>query len=273
MMPIFRDELSSHQGTQNFPEGWQNFFIRNGFFRYQIDGKEARDSGLTDLTIEIKRHEKIGVVGKSGSGKSTFAKMLLGLYDLEKGEYKFGDKNFHSIRHSEVTNKMALVLQDSEMFNLSLKDNITLMRKFDQKLFDQALEISALNDLVEKLPEGVDALIGEKGYRLSGGERQRIGIARAIYKDPEILILDEATSSLDSRTESSILKAFEDKLAKKTIVSIAHRVSTLKNSDRIVVFDQGSIVEEGKFKDLSKNENSKFFEIYHSQQVNAKVIK
>jgi ABC-type multidrug transport system fused ATPase/permease subunit len=111
------------------------------------------------------------------------------------------------------------------------------------------------------LPDGVDTLIGEKGYRLSGGERQRIGIARAIYKDPQILVLDEATSSLDSKTETLIQQGLEEGLKKKTVISIAHRVSTLKNVDRIVVFDEGKIVEEGTFEELSKDSNAKFYEI------------
>jgi len=225
MMPIFWQDTMTNSGIENFPANWQEISLSDANFNYRK--KDESESGINHLSILIKKHEKVGVVGRSGSGKSTFAKILLGLYELEKGTYKIGDTDFKNIKHEKVTDNVSLVLQDSEMFNLSLKDNITLMRKFDQKLFNQALEIAALRDLVEKLPEGVDALIGEKGYRLSGGERQRIGIARAIYKDPEILILDEATSSLDSKTESAILKAFEEKLMKKTVISIAHRVSTL----------------------------------------------
>lgn len=274
MMPIFEDELSFKQGIAHFPKDWRELSIYKGFFSYIKNEKmQSSDSGLNDLNIQVAKHEKVGVVGKSGSGKSTFAKILLGLYGLENGEYKIGNIDFYSVKHSQITDNIALVLQDSEMFNLSLKDNITLMRKFDSKLFEQAIEISSLLELIEKLPDGIDTLIGEKGYRLSGGERQRIGIARAIYKDPQILILDEATSSLDSKTETSILRSFEQKLQKKTIISIAHRISTLKNVDRIVVFDRGTIVEEGTFSGLSKDSNSKFHEIYQSQQMNDKVSK
>ena len=132
------------------------------------------------------------------------------------------------------------------------------MRPFDTDLFEKAISIAQLKPVIEKLPDGIETLIGEKGYRLSGGERQRIGIARAIYKDPQILILDEATSSLDSNTEALIQKAFEEILKKKTVISIAHRVSTLKNVDRIFVFDNGQIVETGLFQELSQDKGSKF---------------
>jgi ABC-type multidrug transport system fused ATPase/permease subunit len=274
MMPIFYDNSERKQGALAFPKKWDTCSIQHATFRYpKRSGAEEgmHNSGLEDISITISKYEKIGVVGKSGSGKSTFAKLFLGLYDYDKGEFKIGDTPFQKIKHSEITQEVALVLQDSEMFNLSLKENITLMREFDEVLFNTALQISQLSELVQQLPDGIQTLIGEKGYRLSGGERQRIGIARAIYKDPQILVLDEATSSLDSKTESLIQEGFETHLKKKTIISIAHRISTLKNVDKIVVFDKGTIVEEGGFNELSKKKDSKFYEIYQYQKKHTKV--
>ncbi len=269
MMPIFVDESRAHQGNEPFPKEWQKISIENASFAYQrkneVEGlPDVEALGLDALHLEIKKYEKIGVVGESGSGKSTFAKMLLGLYQFTNGRFKIGETNFSDITHEAVTSNIALVLQDSEMFNLSLKENITLMRKFDQELFQKAVLISQLGTVIEKMPAGIDTLIGEKGYRLSGGERQRIGIARAIYKDPQILVLDEATSSLDTKTEALIQKAFEMHLTKKTIVSIAHRITTLRNVDRIIVFSKGKLVEQGTFKELSKNKDSHFYHLSHA---------
>jgi ABC-type multidrug transport system fused ATPase/permease subunit len=269
MMPIFWDEATSQQGHLSFPKDWDKIRIENASFKYankagEGQSSEVKDRGINNLTVQINKFEKVGVVGKSGSGKSTFAKILLGLYEFDSGLFKIGTRKFYDIRHDCLTKEIALVLQDSEMFNLSLKENITLMRTFDADLFEKAISIAQLKSVIEKLPDGIDTLIGEKGYRLSGGERQRIGIARAIYKDPQVLVLDEATSSLDSKTELLIQHAFEEHLKKKTVISIAHRISTLKNVDKVIVFEEGEIVEEGTYKELSKNVNSKFYEINNS---------
>ena len=123
-----------------------------------------------------------------------------------------------------------------------------------------------MDDVVARLPQGLDTLVGEKGYHLSGGERQRLGIARAICKNASILIFDEATSSLDSKTEYHIQEALDKELKEKTIITIAHRVSTLKNTDRIFVFDNGEIVEVGTYDELSANKKSKFYELYSTQE-------
>jgi ABC-type multidrug transport system fused ATPase/permease subunit len=260
MMPIYWQEDINYFGDKIFPNTFENLKITKASFTYK-----SEVVGLKDINIEINRNQKIGVVGRSGSGKSTLAKILMGLYKLESGEFRINDLDFYSFKHSEVTKNMALVLQDSEMFNLSLKENITLLKNIDSKLFATALEISQLEELIEKLPEGLETLIGEKGYRLSGGERQRVGLARAICKNPQILILDEATSSLDTRTESLIQEGLEKYLEAKTMIIIAHRVSTLKNVDRILVFDAGEIIEQGSFDQLLKNKESKFNQIYTMQ--------
>jgi len=267
MMPIFWGDSQAKQGSLEFPKEWDKISILNATFSYpaSVENNPEHKVGLKNLNLSFNKFEKIGVVGQSGSGKSTFAKILLGLYGFDSGIFTIGNTDFKDIKHNEVTKEMTLVLQDSEMFNLSIKENITLMREFDPVLFEKAVLVSQLKDVIEKLPNGLDTLIGEKGYKLSGGERQRIGIARAIYKNAQILILDEATSSLDSRTESFIQEALETALQKQTVISIAHRVSTLKNMDRIIVFSDGCLVEEGKYQDLSQNPHSKFNEIYKKQ--------
>jgi ABC-type multidrug transport system fused ATPase/permease subunit len=265
MMPIYWTEMKIKEGSLPFPIAWKELKIVDGSFQYQPDDTGEKEYALKDINITIQKHEKIGVVGHSGSGKSTLSKVLLGLYELEKGIFTIDHTNFYDLKHSEITHNIAIVLQDSEMFNLSLRDNITLMREVDTVLLEKAIRIAQLEDLIGKLPEGMDTLIGEKGYRLSGGERQRLGIARAICKDPQILVLDEATSSLDSKTESLIQEAIENELQKKTLIIIAHRISTLKNVDRIYVFDHGKIVEDGRFHILMNDPKSKFYEVYQSQ--------
>lgn len=264
MMPIYwNSETAASEGHKQFPSDWKTLAIRDGYLRY---GKSDTTYALEGITLVIKKNEKIGIVGHSGSGKSTLAKVLLGLYPLDKGTFAIGETNYYDIRHVEVTRHIATVLQESEMFNMSLRDNITLMRNVPDALLEKAVEIAQLNDLINKLPDGLDTLIGEKGYKVSGGERQRIGIARAICKDPEILVLDEATSSLDSRTEMHIQEALEKELQQKTMIIIAHRVSTLKNADRIIVFEKGKIVEEGTYDSLMHDKTSQFYRVYSSQQ-------
>jgi ABC-type multidrug transport system fused ATPase/permease subunit len=272
MMPIFWEETATSSGKEKFPASWNSIELVDATFYYPkketaLADVRTLDTGLEKISLSIKKNEKIGIVGRSGSGKSTLAKILLGLYNLESGEYMIGGREFTSIKHEEVTRYMALVLQDSEMFNLSLKENVTLMREWNKHLFDKAVSIAQLEELIAKLPEGTETLIGEKGYRLSGGERQRLGIARAIYRDPQILVLDEATSSLDNKTETAIQHAIDTQLSNKTIITIAHRISTLKNVDRIFVFENGKISEEGTFSGLMADQSSKFYNIYQNTPV------
>jgi ABC-type multidrug transport system fused ATPase/permease subunit len=263
MMPIFWSNKTS-KGKLNFPINWKKISIENATFSYKkIDEKVDRD--LHDIGFTISRNEKIGIVGRTGSGKSTVAKLLVGLYNIDNGKYLIDNIDFYKINPDEVLKNITLVLQESEMFNFSLKENITLLKELNPTLFKKAIEVSQLKQVIEKLPEGIETLIGEKGYHLSGGERQRVGISRAIYKNSPILIFDEATSSLDSRTEIQFQEELE-KINDKTIIIIAHRVSTLRKVDRIYVFDNGRVVETGTFDTLSKDPDSHFSKIYFSQK-------
>lgn len=267
MMPIYWQDQEKEHGTLAFPTQWNHLSITNGSFDYKDipDSNSSKNGAIQNVSLKVERNRKIGIVGKSGSGKSTLAKLLVGLYKLDQGEYRVGKTNFYDIKHGEVTHHMTLVLQDSEMFNLSLKENITLLRNIESDIFKTAIKIAQLEELIEKLPDGLGTLIGEKGYRLSGGERQRVGLARAICKNPQILILDEATSSLDSKTESLVQAGLERYLQGKTMIIIAHRVSTLRNVDKVYVFEAGQIVEEGSYKALLENPASKFNEVYKNQ--------
>ena len=266
MMPIFLGKTTSKENKNRkeiFPQNWQKIEIKNGDFSYK---KESKTAGVSNVSLSINKNQKIGLVGKTGSGKSTLAKLLVGLYDWNSGSYKIEKENFKKIKKEELSRNLAIVLQESEMFNFSLKDNVTLMRRISPKLLQKAIKISQLEEVIAKLPQGLNTVIGEKGYHLSGGERQRVGIARAICRDAEILIFDEATSSLDNRTEKLIQDALESEFEKKTMIFVAHRISTLKNVDTIHVFKDGKIVESGNYDELKSNVQSEFSRLYTSQK-------
>lgn len=261
MMPIFLDQSTIKTGHQKFPKKWDKIEIVNGDFAYP-SGKKA----LNSISLSLARNEKLGIAGSSGSGKSTLVKMLLGLYALESGEFRIGEKNYYDIAHDDLIKNIAVVLQETELFNLSLRDNITGLKSIDEEMLELALDISQLKDVLKKLPERLDTLVGEKGYKLSGGERQRLGIARAICKDAPILLLDEATSALDSKTEKKIMDKLMAKFSNnKTLIIIAHRISTLKDTDRVVVFEDGYILEEGTYDSLIEDSSSHLGQLYALQ--------
>ena len=259
MMPIFRETEFIKRGNESFPKEWNRIEIKNGSMQYG-----SGQVGLANFSLMLKRNTKTGLAGLSGSGKSTLAKIILGLYALQSGEFKIGQgknmQNYYSIAHNETLGNITVVLQETELFNLSLRDNITMMRGEDSELLNKAIKISQLEEVINKLPNGLNSLIGEKGYMLSGGERQRLGIARAIYKNAPIVILDEATSSLDSETEGKIMEKLLGEYGQdKTFLIIAHRLGTLKYTDNIAVMEHGQIVEEGSYGKLINNKDGVFY--------------
>jgi ABC-type multidrug transport system fused ATPase/permease subunit len=241
-------------------EDWKEIKFENVNFRY----KERQV--LKNLSLNIKRNEKVGVVGPSGCGKSTLAKILIGLYKPQSGKVMIDNHEIFDYKQSSVTNKISIVLQDSEMFNMSLRDNLTISSvNREDFLLNTAIDISQMAPVIKKLPNGLGTLIGEKGYKMSGGERQRLGIARAIYRNADVIIMDEATSHLDSKTESIIQSKIKERLRNKTMIIIAHRLSTLRDVDRIIVMDKGNIIEEGKFDDLIRKRGA-FYKLYRIQK-------
>jgi ABC-type multidrug transport system fused ATPase/permease subunit len=262
MMPIFKETEFIKTGDEKFPKDWGKIEIKNAFMEYG-----SGQIGLVDFNLKLEKNTKIGIAGSSGSGKSTLAKIILGLYAIKSGEFKIGEKDYYSILHNETLSNITVVLQETELFNLSLRENITMMRNLDISLLNKAVEISQLKEVVDKLPDGLDSLIGEKGYMLSGGERQRLGIARAIYKNAPIAILDEATSSLDSETESRVMEKLLGEYGKeKTFLIIAHRLGTLKYTDSISVMENGKVVENGSYEKLMNDTNSVFHKMNQEQK-------
>jgi ABC-type multidrug transport system fused ATPase/permease subunit len=260
MMPLFWIDNRLPTGNRKFPSDWQSIRFDEAVFRY--DGKPA----VGPLSLEVKRGEIVGIAGPSGSGKSTLIKLLLGLYHLERGRLQIGDASIEEIRHEELIANVAVVLQETELFNFSLRENITMMREVPPALFDRACAIACLNDVIAGLPGGLDTIVGERGYSLSGGERQRVGIARAICRNASILLLDEATSALDSATEQMVMEQLMLEYGSdRTMLIVAHRTSTLRDADRIVVFDQGKLVEQGRFLELAEDPASRFGTMYAIQ--------
>lgn len=241
------------------PKNWKSIEFKNINFSYK------KKSVLRNFSLKIKRGEKIGIVGRSGCGKSTLTKLLLGLYKVNSGEICIDGININLFKHSSITNTITPVLQDSEMFNLSLEGNITISTpRTNEELLNKSIRISALSQVIATFPRGLRTMLGEKGYKVSGGERQRIGIARAIYKNSSVMLLDEATSHLDSKTELHIQECIEKELHDKTLIVIAHRPSTLKNVDRIIVMEKGKVVESGTFNDLVRA-RKQFYSLYRLQ--------
>jgi ATP-binding cassette subfamily B protein len=217
-------------------------------------GRET--GGIEQLDLTIAAGEKIGVVGASGAGKSTFVALLLRLYEAEQGDIFIDDQNIRDVTQESLRRSIAMVTQETAMFNRSARDNILYGRPdADDAAMVAAAKQAEAHEFILQLEDhkgrtGYDAHLGERGVKLSGGQRQRIALARAIIKDAPILILDEATSALDSEVEAAIQSALERVMEGKTVMAIAHRLSTLREMDRIVVLAQGKIAEAGSHDQL-----------------------
>ena len=205
---------------------------------------------LDDVSLVIAPGEKVALVGASGGGKSTLVQALLGLYPVRAGHIAYGDAEVSSIGWEMVREHVGVVLQHPVLFNDSVRANLTLGRAANDATLWQALEIAQLKDIIAALPHQLDTVVGRQGVRLSGGQRQRLAIARMIVADPRIVILDEATSALDSATERHLHRAMHAFLAGRTTLIIAHRLSAVREADRILVFENGRVVESGGHDEL-----------------------
>lgn len=209
---------------------------------------------LDGVTLSIAEGEKVALVGASGGGKSTLVQIILGLYPADSGELYFDGVNLKEIGLDIVRENVATVLQHPAMFNDTVRENLSLGRIIDDATIWQALEIAQLRQTVSEMPEQLDSIIGRSGIRLSGGQRQRLAIARMILADPKVVILDEATSSLDTETEALLHEAMHAFLQNRTTLIIAHRLSAVKQADRVLVFDAGKIIDEGGHQELINKE-------------------
>ena len=222
--------------------------VHDVYFRY------GENEVLNGVSLNLQAGEKVALVGASGGGKSTLVQIILGLYQPQSGSVSFDGVPSTEIGLDVVRENVASVLQHPALFNDSVRMNLTLGRDMDEAALWRALSIAQLADTVLALPNGLDTLIGRQGVRLSGGQRQRLAIARMILADPRVVILDEATSALDAATEARLHAALHDFLKHRTTLIIAHRLSAVKQADRVYVFDGGQIIEEGAHIELIRGD-------------------
>ncbi|WP_029192447.1 ABC transporter ATP-binding protein [Paenibacillus harenae] len=251
-------------------DGGKQFQLQDGIecrqVNYRYDPKEPVFA-LRDINVYIPANRMTAVVGMSGAGKSTLIDMLMGLIQPERGQVLIDgvtlrdEKQLLSLRSA-----IGYVAQDPFLFNASIRDNLKLVdpNAGDAELWN-ALKFSVSDEFVRMLPQGLDTVIGDRGIRLSGGERQRIVLARAILKRPSILVLDEATSALDSENERLIQEALDRLKGSMTIIVIAHRLSTIRNADQVIVIEQGEVIQQGGYKQLSQEPKGKFRQLLNYQ--------
>jgi ATP-binding cassette subfamily C protein len=238
--PVYQHKINPFAGKHTV-----GLRIENICFSY---GEEF--NVLDGVSLEIAAGEKVALVGASGGGKSTLVQIILGLYPAKSGELYFDGVNIRDIGLDVVRENVATVLQQPAMLNDTVRENLCLGHEHDDEQLWQALEIAQLRDVVENMAAGLDTIIGRSGVRISGGQRQRLAIARMILSDPKVVILDEATSALDTETESRLHDAMHAFLQNRTTLIIAHRLSAVRQADRVLVFDAGQIIDEGRHDDL-----------------------
>jgi ATP-binding cassette, subfamily B, bacterial len=228
------------------------------------DGKPS-DLVFKDLSLQIPSGQRVGLVGHSGSGKTTLTKLLLRFADIQKGEILIDGQKISEVTQASLRDNIAYVPQEPMLFHRSIRENIAYGKPnaTDEEIRTAARQANAL-EFIEKLPDGFDTLTGERGVKLSGGQRQRIAIARAILKDAPVLVLDEATSALDTESEQLIQEALKNLMHDKTSLVIAHRLSTVAGLDRIIVLDDGKIVEDDTHENLISRDG-KYAKLWNRQ--------
>jgi ABC-type multidrug transport system fused ATPase/permease subunit len=238
--------------------------IKNLSFSYE---EQKQEIVLSDISLAIESGAKVGVVGHSGAGKSTLVGLLLGFYEPSKGVIYVNGQDMASNSPAYIRSLIGYVPQDTSLFNRTIRENIAYAKpSAKEEEIIAALKKAEAWNFVEKLPKGLDTLVGERGVKLSGGQRQRIAIARAILKDAPLLLLDEATSALDSVSEQAIQRALHELMKGRTAIVIAHRLSTLKHLDKIFVLEKGIIAEQGTHDELLKIKNGMYADLWKRQK-------
>uniref|UniRef100_UPI0025BD0DD8 ABC transporter ATP-binding protein n=1 Tax=Lacinutrix sp. TaxID=1937692 RepID=UPI0025BD0DD8 len=209
------------------------------------------DLVLKNFTVDVDKGKTIALVGQSGSGKSTIANLVTRFYDVNQGSITIDGENIKGLTKNSLRSLMGLVTQDSILFNDTVKNNVLIGKQdaTDSQVIE-ALKIANAWEFVKDLPKGIETNVGDSGNKLSGGQKQRLSIARAVLKNPPIMILDEATSALDTESERLVQVALENMMKNRTSIVIAHRLSTIQNADSIIVMHKGEIAEQGKHNEL-----------------------
>ncbi|HSV27643.1 MAG TPA: ABC transporter ATP-binding protein [Sedimentisphaerales bacterium] len=260
-------EIKDSPEAQPMPEMKGSIEFDNVSFGYN-----AFDPVIKEMTIKIEANEMIGLVGRSGAGKSTFINLLCRLYDVNKGRILIDGVDIRDTKYADLRRQIGIVLQETFLFSGSIYDNIIYARP--EATVDEVIAASKAanaHDFIIAKPDGYDTDVGERGNRLSGGEKQRVAIARAILRDPRILILDEATSSVDAETEKKIQEAVNMLTRGRTTIAIAHRLSTLRNCHRLIVIEDGRIVESGTHEELLEKKGV-FYNLVETQKKTSEII-
>ncbi|MEO2068993.1 MAG: ABC transporter ATP-binding protein, partial [Desulfurobacteriaceae bacterium] len=241
------NEYELKSGNKEIKGSIEKIYFKNVSFKYPTSKKLV----LKDINISFEKGKKYAIVGRTGSGKSTLVNLIPRFYDPTSGKIEVNGIDIRDLDLKSYRKKIGVVSQDIILFRGTIKENILVGRQdasFEEVV--EAAKIANIHDFIESLPEGYDTLIGEGGIQLSGGQKQRIAIARAVLRNPDILILDEATSALDSETELAVQKALDEKFKDKTLIAIAHRLSTVINSDSIIFLKEGKILGVGSHREL-----------------------
>ena len=256
-----KEDTQLEQGI-DFPAPLSEIHVEDVSFSYE--NKEV----LQSVRLTIKRGEKIAFVGESGSGKSTLTKILVGLLKYDKGNILFDDEPLKNISLESLYEKVSYLSQDTPVFDGTIRENLVFDREVSENDIHVCLEKTHLLSLLAALDKGVETKIGEKGTCLSGGEKQRLALARLWFDNSDIVVLDEATSALDNVTEGIVMKNVLEQIKHATVIAVAHRLTSIREFDRIIVFRNGKIVGNGTFDELLEN-NSYFFDLYKKEKENS----
>ena len=267
-----QDIVTEKSGAKPLPRFADNIRFEDVSFSYQSDGEESREI-LRGIDLEVQRGEVLAIVGSSGAGKSTLVHLIPRFFDVTSGRILADGHDVRDLTLSSLRSQVGIVTQETVLFNDTVRNNIAYGQPHvHMKEVEAAARAALAHDFILALPAGYDTVIGERGVRLSGGERQRLAIARALLKNAPILILDEATSSLDSESEALVQSALHNLMSGRTVFVIAHRLSTVRRADRIVVIDNGRIAETGAHDDLMRQLGT-YRRLYELQFTNLEVPK
>ncbi|MDR0899569.1 MAG: ABC transporter ATP-binding protein/permease [Lactobacillaceae bacterium] len=249
--------------AKKFPKTLKNgISLKHVFFKYETTSADA----LEDVTFDIPVGKTTALVGRSGSGKSTIIRLLTRMYDRQSGEIDFDNLDIEDIKIKSLRENISVVSQDVTIVDGTVRENIEYgSSNVSDKKIMAAAKLADIDEFIQKLPEGLNTQVGERGIKLSGGQKQRLSIARALLKDAPIVILDEATAALDNESEKTIQHALDNLIVKKTSIVIAHRLSTIHNADQIVVMNDGEVVEIGTHASLIKHKNGAYKKLYDAQ--------